>query len=184
MIPPTRFHTKNFPAGTRSTPATGFMNVRTIGMNRASTIALAGPNRFNTCSARSTYSCLNRRELGRAKSFRPYRWPSQWPSCPPATAQTGVTISSPPVGRRTPALQEAGPVRAPPVRRLPAPQPEEPLRQQRVEDRGDVEHQRADPEPGDLLGHLVDLDREAERGGAAREVLAPALEQPEADRLD
>ena len=43
-IAPTTFHTKNLRAGMPSTPATGLRKVRTIGMKRASTTALAGPN--------------------------------------------------------------------------------------------------------------------------------------------
>ena len=39
-----RCRARNWRAGMPSVPATGLRNVRTIGMNRASTTALAGPN--------------------------------------------------------------------------------------------------------------------------------------------
>ena len=48
----------------------------------------------------------------------------------------------------------------------------------------DVDDQRADPDPGELLGQFVDLERDEQRRRDDREVLAPALEQPEAGRLD
>ncbi len=55
------------------------------------------------------------------------------------------------------------------------------LGQQDVDHRRDVEHQCADPDPGHPLDELVDLDRNEERRRDDREVLAPALEQPEPD---
>ncbi|GAB3866764.1 hypothetical protein [Dactylosporangium cerinum] len=43
-MPPTTFHRKNCLADMPMVPATGLRKVRTIGMNRASTTAFAGPN--------------------------------------------------------------------------------------------------------------------------------------------
>src|SRR4051812_19050387 len=61
------------------------------------------------------------------------------------------------LGRRL-HLQEAGLVPLRLVRRVPTAYPEEPLREQDVQYRGDVDDQRTDPDPGDLLGQLIDLD--------------------------
>ena len=69
-------------------------------------------------------------------------------------------------------------------RRLAAADPEQPLGPEQVDHREDVERERDDPQPGDRLDDLVDLERDEDAGADHRDVLAPALHQPEADRLD
>jgi len=58
----------------RPTPAVTVMNVRTIGTNRASTIALA-PYFSKNSEVLSTYSLRNSRESGRLKMAGPLAWP-------------------------------------------------------------------------------------------------------------
>jgi hypothetical protein len=65
-----------------------------------------------------------------------------------------------------------------------AAQPEQPLADEDVEDRDDVQRQRADLEPAHLLGQFVDLDRQEHGGGDHRQVLRPALAEPQPDALD
>ena len=47
-----------------------------------------------------------------------------------------------------------------------------------------VDDQRADAQGRDLDDQLVDLQRQEQRGGDHRDVLAPPLHQPQADALD
>ncbi len=60
----------------RLTPAVIGVKVRTIGTNRASTMAF-GPYFSKKACALSTFSCLNRRESGRRNSAGPTRWPNR-----------------------------------------------------------------------------------------------------------
>ena len=60
---------------------------------------------------------------------------------------------------------------------------EQPLGPDQVDDQQQVDHQRPDPQPGDLHGQVVDLVRQEDRGRHHGEVLAPALTQPQPDAL-
>ena len=69
-------------------------------------------------------------------------------------------------------------------RRAATAEAEEPLGPQDVDHGEHVERERHDPEPGDPLEELVDLQRDEDRGADDRDVLAPALHQPEPDGLE
>src|SRR6185312_13651189 len=70
------------------------------------------------------------------------------------------------------------------VGRLAAAHPEQPPGDDQVDHQGQVDQEEDDPGYGDLVGQVVDLVGEAERGDDHREVLAPALLQPQPDALD
>ncbi len=92
--PPTTFQSRKVLAGICRVPATGLRKVRTIGMKRASTTALAGPNFSKYSSAFSTYSGRKIFEFGLSNIFGPTFRPSRCPSWAPAIAQSGAPISS------------------------------------------------------------------------------------------
>src|SRR4051794_21764342 len=71
------------------------MKVRTIGTNRASTMA-RGPCLSKNSLVLSTYACLKNRESGRLNSAGPALRPIRYPTWLPATAamQTSTTTSS------------------------------------------------------------------------------------------
>ena len=52
-----------------------------------------------------------------------------------------------------------------------------------VDDEQQVDHERRDPQPGDLHGQVVDLPRKEDRGRHHGEVLAPPLARPQPDAL-
>ena len=58
---------------------------------------------------------------------------------------------------------------------------EQPLAPDQVADEQQVDHQRPDPQPGDLHRQVVDLVRQEDRGRHHGEVLTPPLAQPQPD---
>jgi hypothetical protein len=68
---------------------------------------------------------------------------------------------------------------------LAAARAEQPLVPDQVDDQQQVDHQRPDPQPGDLDGQVVDLVRQEDRGRHHGEVLAqrwPASRRPRSAR--
>ena len=93
----------NVRAGTASTPAIGFITVRTIGMNLASTIAFAGPYLSMASFDLATPRC-NAGRVVLASSRVPRRLPITKPTCAPITAPAAATASSGPSGNLRGAL--------------------------------------------------------------------------------
>src|SRR5919201_415811 len=62
-------------------------------------------------------------------------------------------------------------------------QAEEPFRKQEVDDDREVDDERDDLERGGALRQLVDLERKQQRRGDERQVLRPALHEPQPDRF-
>ena len=65
-----------------------------------------------------------------------------------------------------------------------APEPEEPLGEEQVDDNGEVDDEGDELERADAVGVAVDLEGHEGGGGDEREVLGPPFVEPEPDPLD